>query len=54
MEGQMSKIVITSAVRSAIGNFGGALRTIPAYDIAAPILNETVKRSTWNRNLSTR
>jgi acetyl-CoA C-acetyltransferase len=41
----MSKIVITSAVRSAIGNFGGALRTIPAYDIAAPILNETVKRS---------
>jgi acetyl-CoA C-acetyltransferase len=41
----VSKVVITSAVRSAIGNFGGALRTIPAYDLAAPILNETVKRS---------
>jgi len=41
----MSKVVVTSAVRSAIGNFGGALRTVPAYDLAAPVLNETVKRS---------
>jgi acetyl-CoA C-acetyltransferase len=41
----MSKVVITSAARSAIGNFGGALRTVPAYDLAAPILNEVVKRS---------
>jgi len=41
----MGKVVITSAARSAIGNFGGALRTVPAYDLAAPILNEAVKRS---------
>ena len=41
----MGRVVITSAVRSAIGNFGGALRTVPAYDLAAPILNEVVKRS---------
>ena len=41
----MSKVVVTSAVRSAIGNFGGALRTVPAYDLAAPVLNEAVKRS---------
>lgn len=41
----MTKVVITSAARSAIGNFGGALRTVPAYDLAAPILNEVVKRS---------
>ncbi|MDD5313492.1 MAG: thiolase family protein [Dehalococcoidia bacterium] len=41
----MGKVVITSAARSAIGNFGGALRTVPAYDLAAPILNEVVKRS---------
>jgi acetyl-CoA C-acetyltransferase len=41
----MSKVVITSAARSAIGNFGGALRTVPAYDLAALVLNETVKRA---------
>jgi len=41
----VSKVVITSAVRSAIGNFGGALHSVPAYDLAAPILNEVVKRS---------
>jgi len=41
----MSKVVITSAARSAIGNFGGALKSVPAYDLAAPILNEVVKRS---------
>lgn len=41
----MSKVVITSAARSAIGNFGGALRTVPAYDLAALVLSETVKRS---------
>jgi acetyl-CoA C-acetyltransferase len=41
----MTKVVITSAARSAIGNFGGALRTVPAYDLAAPILNEVINRS---------
>lgn len=41
----MSKVIITSAIRSAIGNFGGALRTVPAYDLAAPVLNETLIRS---------
>jgi len=41
----MDKVVITSAARSAIGNFGGALKSVPAYDLAAPILNEVVKRS---------
>ena len=41
----MTKVVITSAVRSAIGNFGGALRSVPAYDLAAVVLNESVKRS---------
>lgn len=41
----MTKVVITSAVRSAIGNFGGALRSVPAYDLAAVVLNESIKRS---------
>ena len=41
----MSKTVITSAVRTPIGNFGGSLKTVPAYDLAALVLNEVVKRS---------
>jgi acetyl-CoA C-acetyltransferase len=46
----MTRVVVTSAARSAIGNFGGALRTVPAYDLAAPILNEAVKRSKLEPN----
>jgi acetyl-CoA C-acetyltransferase len=40
----MSKIAIVNAVRTPIGNFGGSLRTIPAYDLGALVLNEVVKR----------
>jgi acetyl-CoA C-acetyltransferase len=41
----MSKTVIVSAARTPIGNFGGSLRTIAAYDLAALVLNEAVKRA---------
>ncbi len=42
----MSKrVVIIKGVRTPIGNFGGSLRTIPAYDLAALVLNEVVKRA---------
>jgi len=40
----VKKTVIVSAVRTPIGNFGGSLRTIPAYDLAALVLNEVLKR----------
>jgi acetyl-CoA C-acetyltransferase len=39
------KTAIVSAVRTPIGNFGGTLRTVPAYDLAALVLNEAVKRA---------
>jgi acetyl-CoA C-acetyltransferase len=39
------KYAIVSAVRTPIGNFGGTLRTVPAYDLAAIVLNEAVKRA---------
>ena len=42
----MKRVAITSAVRTPIGNFGGALQTIPAYDLAALVLNEAVKKAT--------
>jgi acetyl-CoA C-acetyltransferase len=38
-------IVITSAVRTAIGKFGGALIGIPAADLAAVCIGEVLKRS---------
>ena len=41
----MKEIVIVSAARTAVGNFGGSLRTVPAYDLAAIVLNEAVKRA---------
>jgi len=38
-------IVITSAVRTAIGKFGGALVGVPAADLAAVCIGEALKRS---------
>lgn len=38
-------IVITSAVRTAIGKFGGALVGVPAADLAAVCITEALKRS---------
>src|SRR4030042_4409384 len=39
----MNRIAIVSAVRTPIGNFGGSLRSVPAYDLATLVLNEVVK-----------
>jgi acetyl-CoA C-acetyltransferase len=39
------KVAIVSAARTPIGNFGGTLRSVPAYDLAAIVLNEVVKRA---------
>ncbi len=41
----MKNAVIVSAVRTPIGNFGGSLRTVPAYDLGALILNEVIRRA---------
>jgi len=41
----MQEVAIVGAARTPIGNFGGSLRTIPAYDLAALVLNEVVKRA---------
>jgi acetyl-CoA C-acetyltransferase len=37
--------VIISTVRTPVGNYGGSLRAIPAYDLGALVLNEVVKRA---------
>ncbi len=44
----MERVAVVSAVRTPIGRYLGALRDIPAYDLAALVLNETVKRAKVN------
>jgi len=41
----VNEVAIVSAVRTPVGNFGGSLRTIPAYDLGAIVLDEVVKRA---------
>ena len=41
----MERVGIIGAVRTPIGNFGGSLKTVPAYDLAALVLSEAVKRA---------
>jgi len=41
----VKEVVIVSAVRTPVGNFGGSLRTVPAYDLGALVLDEVVKRA---------
>lgn len=41
----MKKVLIASAVRTPIGNYLGVLKDIPAYELCAKVLNETIKRA---------
>jgi acetyl-CoA C-acetyltransferase len=41
----MRKVVITSAVRTAIGKFGGSLKDVPAAQLGATVIKEAVKQS---------
>jgi acetyl-CoA C-acetyltransferase len=40
----MKDVVIISAVRTPVGRYLGALKTVEAYDLAALVLNEAAKR----------
>jgi acetyl-CoA C-acetyltransferase len=39
------EVVVLSAVRTAIGKFGGALKDVPPTELAADVVRESVKRS---------
>jgi acetyl-CoA C-acetyltransferase len=41
----MREAVIVSGARTAIGGFGGALKDVPAIDLAALVIKETLKRA---------
>ncbi|MCR4425964.1 MAG: acetyl-CoA C-acetyltransferase [Firmicutes bacterium] len=41
----MKEVVITSAARTAIGSFGGALAGLPAWQLGAVVIQEVIRRS---------
>ena len=41
----MKEVVISNPVRTAIGSFGGALKTVPAYDLAKIIMQRIIADS---------
>jgi acetyl-CoA C-acetyltransferase len=41
----MRDVVIVSAARTAVGRYMGALKSVEAYDLAALVLNEAVRRA---------
>jgi acetyl-CoA C-acetyltransferase len=43
--GNMNRVGIVSAIRTPIGNFGGSLRSVPAYEMEALVLNEAIRRA---------
>ena len=40
----MNEVVIVSAARTAIGNFGGALKDVPTVDVGRVVLKDVFKR----------
>jgi len=40
-----SDIVITSAVRTAVGSLGKSLKSVPGYELGTAVLNEAINRS---------
>ncbi|HEX9861781.1 MAG TPA: acetyl-CoA C-acyltransferase, partial [Candidatus Bathyarchaeia archaeon] len=41
----MDEIVIVDGVRTAVGNFGGALRDIPVTQLGSKVISELLKRN---------
>jgi acetyl-CoA C-acetyltransferase len=40
----LNEVVIISAVRTPVGSYMGALREVPAYDLAVTVLDEAIRR----------
>ena len=50
MSGKEKSVVITSALRSAIGSFKGSLKNMQAHDIGAIVIKEVIKKSNLKSN----
>jgi len=47
----MNEVVIVSAVRTAVGSFGGAFKSVPAVDLGAIVIKEAIKRAGIEPNM---
>jgi len=45
MNSNEKNIVITAAIRTAIGTFDGSLKNIPAHELGSIVINEAIKKS---------
>ena len=45
---EKKSVVITSAVRTAIGSLGGTLKNIPAYKLGSSVISSAIKKSNLN------
>lgn len=41
----MKEVIIASAVRTAVGKFGGTLKDVPAVELGATVIREAIKRA---------
>ena len=46
----MSKVVIVSAARTAIGSFNGSLTSVGAIDLGKIVIDEALKRASLDAN----
>jgi acetyl-CoA C-acetyltransferase len=49
----MERVVIVSGARTAVGNFGGALKDIPAIELGASVIKEVLKKQNIRPVLNT-
>ena len=50
MSDKQNNIVITSAVRTAIGSFKGSLKDMHAHELGAVVIKEAIKKSNLKPN----
>ena len=50
MSNKQNNIVITSAVRTAIGSFNGSLKDMHAHELGSVVIKEAIKKSNLNLN----
>ena len=50
MNSKQKSIVITSALRTAIGSFNGSLKSMQAHDLGSAVIEENIKKSKLKSN----
>ena len=45
-----NSVVITSAIRTAVGSLGKSLKNIPAFELGSKVISEVIKRSKLSKS----